>query len=306
MLLSLRSLTSTSLWSGYYDCIDINVLNSTMISGDVPFPYGKTTGGATTFAVNRVDHCLFDNPTLYVTIPRPMFSGREGSAQTCINTCLQMNEKGGCYGVSTFPLSTIRTNWGAHWNPDNNILKTFYETSWDVNGHFTDGLFNLDDGFPRDQINPGVFPGTYSGIWRNWGNRGGKYQWLGIHQSTLDQLRAYVETGTGEADPWACVFVAPRNPTSTVDKYTVVDDPLDPVWYSTCYELEIELEFIGFNASTNKLRPTIDYRYTPGATATSGCISCKDRANWEEETYTPIWKIADKVTSFFTKFTVFS
>jgi hypothetical protein len=289
------------LWSGYYDCIDINVIAADVVPGPVPFVYGKPPNGTGIFA-NRIDHCMFDEPQWYVTLPRPVWGGLEGAISSCVRNCIDSYENGGCGGVQVFPISAISQNWGPHWSPSNNILKTFYDAAWNPNAHWTDGLFPSlarEEGFPYD--NTGVLDANnndiYAGIWRRWeyvpaGST--SYRWTGIHQATVTKLKNFVETGTGQTDPWVCIYVSPRQPTSTIDKYTLTEDPLDPIFYGTCYEVLEQKEFIGINASVQSFSPNIPYQYFSGAGTNSGCISCAQRAKFSIEDYTPDWTIQSK------------
>ena len=86
-------------------------------------------------------------------------------------------------------------------------------------------------------------------------------------------------------------MVNPRFPTTTSDKMTLADDVNDPVWASTCYEVVEQLEFIGFNVTSNEFSPHIPTKYSVGA-----CIACEDSVAWGDEKYVPRWEVASKCT----------
>jgi len=74
--------------------------------------------------------------------------------------------------------------------------------------------------------------------------------------------------------------------------YTVVDnDPEDPIYYSTCYTMNTNWVFDGFDGSTTKPQPSI-LSYKVG----DKCISCKDidRISKTKMQVVPWWKTANE------------
>jgi hypothetical protein len=272
------------VWSGYYDCIDINVLPQTT---PIPYVYGKPVNGSDSLRANRIDHCVFDRPYQFTSWPRLILNGLKGAAAGCIEHCKYYFDKSGCAGVSVFPLSIITKNWGPHWSTTSNILQQLYADAWNPSGHFSDGLWNVDDGIPYDVLS-GDIPRD---LWRRFVRHPSFLEYTGVHQETFNTLKAFQENpfGVANPDPWVCVPVHPRTPTTTVDKMTLADDPLDAVWASTCYEIIEALEFIGFNLTENDFNPNVPFKQVGG-----GCLSCADAAAWRDEAYSPTWEIASK------------
>jgi hypothetical protein len=267
------------LWSGYYDCIDINVLQQ---SNPTTWPYGKPINGSDSIRANRIDHCIFDRPLQYTSWPRPVISTARGAALGCIEKCKYWYEQAGCGGVTVFPLSLMnRNDFGSHWNSANNILTAFYDVAWKPYEHFSDGLWNVEEGIPYDFI--GDVPQQF---WRMYRPATFGQEYYGVQTYPFTTLRTYQGQGS---DPWTCVLTNPRTPTTTSDKMTVTDDPLDPIFYSTCWEVVEVLEFIGYSLNENAFSGDIPYAYTGGS-----CISCDDAKAWSDESYAPAWQIVSK------------
>lgn len=273
------------LWSGYYDCVDINVLDQ---STPTLYPYGKPVNGSGALKANRVDHCVFDRPLKYTTFPRLVLgSNLEEAAKNCIDRCMASWEAAGCGGVSVFSLSLILTRT---WVSGADVLKNFYEQAWNASGHFKDMMFDRDYGVPADILsNINSTANVWSGLWRFYRiDARGQEQYVGINQTTLNALRTFVEA---QPDAHICILTQPRFPSTTEDKFTLADDPDDPIWSSTCYEIIQQLEFIGYNTTLNEFQPNIATRYTVGR-----CISCEDAASFADPKYTPDWQVAPKCT----------
>lgn len=261
------------LWSGYYDCVDINVLPQV---NPTVYPYGKKINGTDGIVVSRIDHCVFDAPVQFMTFPRLVMGDAMYAGSLCTDACRDAWEDG-CGGVSVFPYKFWEKPLGPHWNTNNNFLKQYYEQAWNATWD-SNPPFNMDIGLPYEDSMNGVW------LWRNFApnSQNTGFDYIGANMTTLNAVRQ-----TTEAFPnaWVCVMVQPRYATTTRDKFTTTDDPDDPVWYSTCYEVNEIKQFIGFdvNVTFNADIPT-DY-------LVGRCISCGDAKLWSNEHYAPKWTL---------------
>jgi hypothetical protein len=90
------------------------------------------------------------------------------------------------------------------------------------------------------------------------------------------------------SDRFMCYGVWPVIPSDTIDEFTTTNDPVDPIFYSTCY----------YKYSGNTFA---DYDEYPGGDTTvsvpwkyqTQCIDCASQSINSHSDVTPVWKIAE-------------
>jgi hypothetical protein len=227
------------IWNGYYDCIDVNVIDR---SEPVALVYGgdPVDGGAT--VSQRIDHCFL--PEKYDNQRPPVAIGIRGpamvavtDASACINQCKKNTLPNRCDGVNYFPykIPTSRIN-SEIMKPENNIVYKQLMGSFDVS------------------------------INRPYGNA------ANYPQTKLDEIKATFDAMSAKDDKlMACIPIMARAATDTEDEFIISDDPEDPVFYSSCYLISAPRTFIGITPETDEVQPD-NWRHH------GECISCEDFA----------------------------
>lgn len=230
-------------WGGYYDCVDVDVVNF-----NVDFIYGAKP---VTPQWNRVDHCTVKNPR--ASFPRYGPEEVVYDVESCKRKMAPL----------TFLLPTaeevsvdviVASNLTAY--------QAFnFQRYADAKGNWTVKNFAFP-GFPGAEA---VFPIEQKGGWNS--------------TFTPGYMQAEYKHKI------FCWGAVPPEFTTTTDIYFTTDDPLDPVFYSTCWVLNNENVFADVPAATEI--PTV-WKHN------EKCVSCNDQALMKNSRAVPIWRVTDQ------------
>jgi len=240
-------------WSGYVDCVDINVLPS---STPVVHRYGRnaTTLGAKQYAI-KLDHCeirFVESAKTMLHVLDPVTR----DASICINECINAGFQS-CSAVQAVRVTNVEGTlpWQPNipWTPFlQNATAFFRQEDWPCQCHS-----------PQECHAKGCKRKTQAdaareGFWMLWEEPGMSNANPDNYPNLKDD--DYVCFGT---KPWR------NQDNQVVEDYVVSNDPSDPVWHSTCYLTATSGGFIDIAPEEDR-NPPIDWQ------ADDRCLRCNE------------------------------